>query len=116
MPYYKKADYLYGLLDDNKDGKIDGQDNPANDPFVLHVPSQEEYERGHIPGAINIPFEPWVERVRGVFMRLGAHRAQLIYRGKAAARGFPLHDTASVHPKRRDRCARSPDYPCSFLS
>lgn len=57
MPYYKKADYLYGLPDDNKDGKIDGQDNPANDPFVLDVRSQEKYEGGHIPGAINIPFE-----------------------------------------------------------
>ncbi|OGW17160.1 MAG: hypothetical protein A3G93_12805 [Nitrospinae bacterium RIFCSPLOWO2_12_FULL_45_22] len=57
LPYKKEASYLYGLLDDNGDGKIDEQDNPANDPFVLDARSKAEYERGHIPGAINIPFE-----------------------------------------------------------
>lgn len=31
-------------------------DDPDNDPFILSVRSPEHYEKGHIPGAINIPW------------------------------------------------------------
>lgn len=29
--------------------------NPANDPFVLDVRNPEDFDRGHIPGAVNVP-------------------------------------------------------------
>lgn len=41
------AEELYELLYD---------DNPDNDSFILSVRSHEYYEKGHIPGAINIPW------------------------------------------------------------
>ncbi len=41
------AEELYGILYD---------DNPDNDPFILSVRSPEYYEKGHILGAINIPW------------------------------------------------------------
>jgi rhodanese-related sulfurtransferase len=31
-------------------------DDPDNDPFILSVRSPEDYAKGHIPGAINIPW------------------------------------------------------------
>jgi len=31
-------------------------DDPNNDPFILSVRSPEHYAKGHIPGAINIPW------------------------------------------------------------
>jgi rhodanese-related sulfurtransferase len=33
---------------------LDG--NPANDPFILSVRSAADYVKGHIPGAVNIPY------------------------------------------------------------
>ncbi len=42
------AEELYGILYDG---------NPNNDPFILSVRSPEHYEKGHIPGAINIPWQ-----------------------------------------------------------
>lgn len=32
-------------------------DDPANDPFILSVRSPEHYAKGHISGAINIPWQ-----------------------------------------------------------
>ena len=39
------------LFDNLNDG------NKGNDPFILSVRSQTEYEKGHIPGSINIPWK-----------------------------------------------------------
>ncbi len=41
------AEALYNNLNDNYAG---------NDPYVLSIRSPEQYEIGHIPGAVNIPF------------------------------------------------------------
>lgn len=41
------AEELYEILYDG---------SPDNDPFILSVRSPEHYEKGHIPGAINIPW------------------------------------------------------------
>lgn len=41
------ADALYELLSDG---------NPANDPLIISVRKPEDYLKGHIPGAINIPY------------------------------------------------------------
>ena len=41
-----KADALYDNLNDG---------DATNDPFILSVRSAEDFEKGHIPGAINIP-------------------------------------------------------------
>ena len=41
------AEALYANLNDNYAG---------NDPFILSIRSQAQYEKGHIPGAVNIPF------------------------------------------------------------
>ena len=41
------AEELYGILYNG---------NPDNPPFILSVRSPEHYEKGHIPGAINIPW------------------------------------------------------------
>lgn len=42
------ADALYENLNDG---------DTANDPFVVSVRAPEDYEKGHIPGAINIPWK-----------------------------------------------------------
>ena len=41
------AEALYNNLNDNYAG---------NDPYILSIRSEEQYEKGHIPGAVNIPF------------------------------------------------------------
>lgn len=41
------AQDLFALLSD---------DDPANNPFILSVRSPDQYVKGHIPGAINIPW------------------------------------------------------------
>jgi len=41
------AEALYNNLKDNYAG---------NDPYILSIRSAEQYEKGHIPGAVNIPF------------------------------------------------------------
>ena len=41
-----KADDLYSLITD---------DDPANDPLIVSVRGAEDYAKGHVPGAINIP-------------------------------------------------------------
>jgi rhodanese-related sulfurtransferase len=46
--YRISADDLYGLLHDG---------DPANDPLIMSVQTREEYELGHIPGAINVPWD-----------------------------------------------------------
>ena len=46
--YHISADDLYDLLHDG---------DPANDPLVVSVQTRAEYELGHIPGAINIPWD-----------------------------------------------------------
>lgn len=45
--WYMKAEDLFLLLND---------DDEDNDPFVISVRKAEEYAKGHIPGATNIPF------------------------------------------------------------
>ena len=47
------ADELYEILYDG---------NPDNDPFILSVRSPESYTKGHIPGAINIPWREVVKQ------------------------------------------------------
>jgi rhodanese-related sulfurtransferase len=42
-----KAEDLFLLLND---------DDKSNDPFIISVRSAEDYAKGHIPGAVNIPF------------------------------------------------------------
>ncbi len=46
--YRISADDLYTMLHDG---------DPATDPLVVSVQTQEQYELGHIPGAINIPWD-----------------------------------------------------------
>ncbi len=41
------AEALYNNLNDNYD---------SNDPYILSVRSEEQYAKGHIPGAVNIPW------------------------------------------------------------
>jgi len=41
------AEALYGNLNDGYSG---------NDPFILSIRSESQYAKGHIPGAVNIPF------------------------------------------------------------
>lgn len=41
------AEALYNNLNDNY---------ASNDPFILSVRDEEQYEKGHIPGAVNIPW------------------------------------------------------------
>ena len=41
------AEALYNNLNDNY---------ASNDPFILSIRSTEQYDNGHIPGAVNIPF------------------------------------------------------------
>ncbi|GAB4251293.1 rhodanese-like domain-containing protein [Deferrisoma sp.] len=36
--------------------------DPANDPFVLDVRSAEDYAKGHIPGAVNVPLKEFAQR------------------------------------------------------
>jgi rhodanese-related sulfurtransferase len=42
-----KAEDLFLLLND---------DDKSNDPFIISVRKPEDYAKGHIPGAVNIPF------------------------------------------------------------
>jgi len=42
-----KAEDLFLLLND---------DDTSNDPFIISVRKPEDYAKGHIPGAVNIPF------------------------------------------------------------
>jgi len=59
---YMESDELKGMLDDNNDGNIDALDNPANDPLVIDVRSNTDYQNlGHIPGAINIYYKDIVK-------------------------------------------------------
>jgi rhodanese-related sulfurtransferase len=46
--YRISADDLYALLHDG---------DPTNDPLVVSMQTQAEYERGHIPEAINFPWD-----------------------------------------------------------
>ena len=46
--YHISADNLYDLLYDS---------NSTNDPVVVSVQTGVEYALGHIPGAINIPWD-----------------------------------------------------------
>jgi rhodanese-related sulfurtransferase len=46
--YRISADDLYATLHDG---------DPANDPFVVSVQTRVEYALGHIPGAVNIPWD-----------------------------------------------------------
>ncbi|MEA3336647.1 MAG: rhodanese-like domain-containing protein [Chloroflexota bacterium] len=46
--YHMDVDQLYDLLHDG---------DPENDPLVVSVQTRAEYERGHIPGAINLPWD-----------------------------------------------------------
>lgn len=43
-----KAGDLYSLITD---------DDPANDPLIVSVRGAEDYAKGHVPGAINIPLK-----------------------------------------------------------
>ena len=45
--WYMKAEDVFLLLND---------DDEDNDPFIISVREPEEYAKGHIPGAVNIPF------------------------------------------------------------
>ncbi len=61
---YMDTSTLMALLDDNNDGVINSNDNPANDPLVIDVRAADAYSgtnttgmgAGHIPGAINITY------------------------------------------------------------
>jgi rhodanese-related sulfurtransferase len=46
------ADALYEVLNDGDD---------SNDPFILSVRKPEDYAKGHIPGAVNIPWQSVAE-------------------------------------------------------
>ncbi|MHB1390900.1 MAG: rhodanese-like domain-containing protein [Thermoleophilia bacterium] len=59
---YINASELMATLDDNNDGVIDSSDNPSNDPLVIDVRSNADYQTmGHIPGAINIAYKDMVK-------------------------------------------------------
>ena len=59
---YIDSSPLMATLDDNGDGVIDNNDNPSNDPLVIDVRSNADYQNlGHIPGSINIAYKDIVK-------------------------------------------------------
>ncbi|MEJ2048188.1 MAG: rhodanese-like domain-containing protein, partial [Dehalococcoidia bacterium] len=48
-----KAEDLFLLLND---------DDPSNDPFIISVRKPEDYAKGHVPGAVNIPCSTWTNK------------------------------------------------------
>ncbi len=51
--------------------------NPANDPFIVSVRAPADYEKGHIPGAINIPFREVAKKEN--LARLPKDRQVVVY-------------------------------------
>ncbi len=52
------ADDLFKLLDTDHDGKLGSQgDDYRKGPTIIDVRSATDYSNGHIPGAINIPYQ-----------------------------------------------------------
>ena len=43
--------------------KLDEQRKSGVGPVVIDVRTSEEYESGHVPGAVNIPFDEIAERI-----------------------------------------------------
>ena len=62
------ADALYDNLNDG---------DTSNDPYILSVRSAEDYEKGHIPGAINIP--PAELFIEANLTRLPSDRPIVVY-------------------------------------
>lgn len=62
------ADALYDNLNDG---------DTSNDPYILSVRSGEDYEKGHIPGAINIP--PTELFIEANLTRLPADKPIVVY-------------------------------------
>ena len=53
--------------------------NGANPPLILDVRSGAEFDAGHIPGSIHIPF--WAVPWRAGELRAGAHHPIVVYCG-----------------------------------
>jgi rhodanese-related sulfurtransferase len=67
--YHISADNLYNLLYDS---------NSTNDPVVVSVQTSAEYTLGHIPGAINIPWDE-ITDIAQIQDRISKDRLTVIY-------------------------------------
>jgi rhodanese-related sulfurtransferase len=58
--------------------------NPVNDPFVIDTRKPEDYAKGHIPGAVNIPFATVFEPASLAKLPLGRRIVVADYNGQTA--------------------------------